>query len=64
MDDTLKRLKPWGTFAGCGLVVVVLYWAQAVLVPFAVAILLTFVLTPPVTWLRVGLAASRPFSLW
>jgi predicted PurR-regulated permease PerM len=52
MDDTLKTLKPWVTFAGCVLVVVVLYWAQAVLVPFAVAILLTFVLTPPVTWLE------------
>jgi predicted PurR-regulated permease PerM len=52
MDDTLKTIKPWVTFAGCVLVVVVLYWAQAVLVPFAVAILLTFVLTPPVTWLQ------------
>jgi predicted PurR-regulated permease PerM len=34
------------------LVVTVLYWAQAVLVPVALAILLTFVLTPPVTWLE------------
>ncbi len=52
MDDTSRTLKPWVTFAGCVLVVVVLYWAQAVLVPFAVAILLTFVVTPPVTWLQ------------
>ena len=52
MDDTSKTLKPWVTFAGCVLVVVVLYWAQAVLVPIALAILLTFVLTPPVTWLQ------------
>ena len=52
MDATSKTMKPWVTFAGCVLVVVVLYWAQAVLVPFAVAILLTFVLTPPVTWLQ------------
>ena len=52
MDDTSKTLKPWVTFAGCVLVVVVLYWAQAVLVPFALAILLTFVLAPPVTWLE------------
>ena len=52
MDATSKTVKPWVTFAGCVLVVVVLYWAQAVLVPFAVAILLTFVLTPPVTWLQ------------
>jgi predicted PurR-regulated permease PerM len=45
-------LKPWVTFAGCVLVIAVLYWAQAVLVPIALAILLTFVLTPPVTWLE------------
>jgi predicted PurR-regulated permease PerM len=45
-------VKPWVTFAGGVLVVAVLYWAQAVLVPFALAILLTFVLTPPVTWLQ------------
>jgi hypothetical protein len=56
MDDTSQTLKPWVTFAGCVLVVVVLYWAQTVLVPVALALLLTFVLTPPVTWLerRVG----------
>ena len=40
------------TFAGVVLVVAVLYWAQAVLVPFALAILLTFVLKAPVTWLQ------------
>ena len=39
-------------FAWCVLVVVVLYLAQAVLVPIALAILLTFLLTPPVTWLQ------------
>ena len=52
LDDTLKSVTPWVTFAGGVLVVAVLYWAQAVLVPFALAILLTFVLTPPVTWLQ------------
>ncbi|MEO5894855.1 MAG: AI-2E family transporter [Vicinamibacterales bacterium] len=52
MDDTLKSVKPWVTFAGVALIIVILYWAQAVLVPFALAILLTFVLTPPVTWLQ------------
>jgi predicted PurR-regulated permease PerM len=52
MDDTSKTLRRWVTFAGCVLVVVVLYWAQAVLVPFALAILLTFVLAPPVSWLE------------
>ena len=50
----MKSVKPWVTFAGGVLVVAVLYWAQAVLVPFALAILLTFVLTPPVTWLQRG----------
>jgi predicted PurR-regulated permease PerM len=48
MDDTSHTLKPWVIFA----VIVVLYWAQAVLVPIALAVLLTFVLTPPVSWLE------------
>ena len=39
MDDTLKSVKLGLTFAGGVLVVAVLYWAQAVLVPFALAIL-------------------------
>jgi predicted PurR-regulated permease PerM len=52
MDATSQTLKPWVIFAGCVLVVVVLYWAQAVLVPIALALLLTFVLAPPVTWLE------------
>jgi predicted PurR-regulated permease PerM len=52
MNDTAKSLRPWVTFAGCVLVVVVLYWAHAIFVPFALAILLTFVLTPPATWLE------------
>ena len=39
-------------FASSVLVVLVLYWAQAVLVPIALAILLTFLLTPPVSWLQ------------
>ena len=45
MHDTSKTLIRWVTFAGCVLVVVVLYWAQIVLVPIALAILLTFVLS-------------------
>ena len=52
MDDTANIVKPWVTFAGCVLVVVVLYWAHAVFVPFALALLLTFVLTPSVTALE------------
>lgn len=56
MTEVGPRQGAWITFAGYVLVIVVLYWAQAVLVPFALAILLTFVLTPPVGWLerRVG----------
>ncbi|NOT27469.1 MAG: AI-2E family transporter [Acidobacteria bacterium] len=52
MDDASNVLKPWITFAGGVLVVVVLYWAQAVLVPIALAVLLSFVLAPPVDWLE------------
>ena len=52
MDDPSHSLKSWLTFAGCVLVVVVLYTAQAVLVPIALAVLLTFVLTPAVGWLE------------
>src|SRR5687768_13255468 len=52
MDDASQSLKPWVTFAGCVLVVVILYWAQAVLIPVALAVLFTFVLTPPVNWLE------------
>jgi predicted PurR-regulated permease PerM len=47
-----SSLKPWMTFAGGVLVIVVLYWAQALLVPIALAVLLSFVLAPPVTWLE------------
>jgi predicted PurR-regulated permease PerM len=52
VDNMLKFVKLWLSLAGGVLVVAVLYWAQAVLVPFALAILLTFVLAPPVTWLQ------------
>jgi len=56
VDSTSQFFRAWVTFAGCVLVIVVLYWAQAVVVPVALAVLLTFVLTPPVSWLerRVG----------
>jgi predicted PurR-regulated permease PerM len=41
------------------LVVAFLYWAQAVLVPLALAVLLAFVLTPPAAWLeRRGLGRT------
>src|SRR5688572_24682385 len=52
MADIPHNLKTWVTFAGCVLVIAVLYFGQAVLVPFALAVLLTFVLTPPVGFLE------------
>ena len=52
LTDRTSSLKPWIAFAGGVLVIFVLYWAQAVLVPMALAILLSFVLAPPVTWLE------------
>jgi predicted PurR-regulated permease PerM len=60
MNETSVTLTTWVRFAGCVLVVVVLYWAQAILVPLALAMLLTFVLTPPATWLerRLGRIAA------
>jgi predicted PurR-regulated permease PerM len=60
MVDRLSPLRAWTTFAGCVLVIGVLHWAQAVLVPLCLAILLTFVLTPPVIWLqrRIGRVAA------
>jgi predicted PurR-regulated permease PerM len=58
--DKGNWLQGWIRFAGVVLVVAVLYWAQAVLVPVCLAILLTFVLTPPVVWLqrRIGRIAA------
>ena len=60
MFDDRPQLSAWITFAGCVLVVAVLYWAQDVLVPVFLAVLLTFVLTPPVVWLqrRIGKVAA------
>jgi predicted PurR-regulated permease PerM len=54
-------------FGGCVLIVAVLRWAEAVFVPVALAILLTFVLNGPVTWLqrwmRRGVAAGIVVTL-
>ena len=52
MNDAVRSLKPWAGFAGSVLVVVVLYWAQAILVPIALALLLTFLLAPLATSLQ------------
>lgn len=56
MFDLSKSLRLWITFAGCVLVVAVLYCAQAVLMPLALAVLVSFVLGPLVARLqrRIG----------
>jgi predicted PurR-regulated permease PerM len=51
MRELLNALKPWVVFV---LVVAVLFWAPAVLVPFALSILLTFLLAPLVGLLQRG----------
>jgi predicted PurR-regulated permease PerM len=55
-DPHEPSIAPWIRFGGFVLVIAVLYWAQAVLVPVALALLITFVLSPPVTFLqrRIG----------
>ena len=53
-------MKAWGIIA---LVVAGLYWLQAVLIPLALAVLLTFLLSPVVTTLhRRGLGRVRRSS--
>lgn len=52
MSDALKSMRPWVTFTGFVLVIVVLYWAQTLLIPIALAVLLTFVLAPLVSLLQ------------
>jgi predicted PurR-regulated permease PerM len=47
-----RNLSSWLTFAGWVLVVAVLYWGRAVLMPISLAALLTFVLAGPVTRLQ------------
>jgi len=56
LDASERSIASWARFAGFVLVIAVLYWAQAVLVPIALALLVTFVLSPPVTFLqrRIG----------
>jgi predicted PurR-regulated permease PerM len=54
MHDELRTVRPLLIFAGCVLVVAVLYWAQTVIVPVALALLLTFMLSPPVAFIQRG----------
>ena len=51
-----RTLRPLITFGGCLLVVACLYWGQAILIPIALAILITFLLGPVVNaFRRMGL---------
>jgi predicted PurR-regulated permease PerM len=47
-----KPLSGLGTLAVCGAVIVALFLGRDILVPLALALLLSFVLAPGVTWLR------------
>ena len=48
----VRLLRPLITFSGCVLVVACLYWGQAILIPIALAVLITFLLGPVVSVLR------------
>lgn len=51
-----RRLNAIAVFGGCTLAIAVLYWTQAVLIPIALAILLSFLLSPLVRGFeRIGL---------
>lgn len=52
MSEPSASLKPLITFAAGVLVIAVLYLGQAVIVPIALAVLISFVLTRPVIWLE------------
>jgi predicted PurR-regulated permease PerM len=56
VDDRFKALNTWLSFTAFVMAVAVLYWAQVVLVPVALAGLITFILAGPVTRLqrRIG----------
>jgi predicted PurR-regulated permease PerM len=48
----LRRLRPLIILAGMVLVAGVLYWGRSVVMPLAIATLLTFLLSPLVTWFQ------------
>ena len=56
-----ESVRRWIVFGGCVLVVAVLKWAEPVLLPIAIAFLLTFLLNPPVTLLQRGI--GRPAAV-
>jgi predicted PurR-regulated permease PerM len=52
MADLVRVPRSWFTFTGCALAIVILYWAQLILVPIAFAVLMAFVLAPVVSALQ------------
>jgi predicted PurR-regulated permease PerM len=59
-------LRPLITFSGCVLVVACLYWGQAILIPIALAVLITFLLDAVVLELALHLGEQtyvRPHSI-
>ena len=52
MKEVTNPLSTWIKLCGVVLIVAVLYWAQAVIVPIALAVLLTFLLAPAALWLQ------------
>ena len=59
ISRTVGKANPL-TVAATVLVIVAFYWAQAVLIPFALAILLTFLLSPIVTRFQQGGLGRAP----
>src|SRR4029453_728324 len=51
-ESLMPDARRWLTFAGGVLIIAVLYWAQVVIDPVAVALLLTFALSPAVVPLQ------------
>ncbi|MGH7487923.1 MAG: AI-2E family transporter, partial [bacterium] len=52
MSHLVRLLRPLITFSACVLVTACLYWGQAILIPIALAVLITFLLGPIVSALR------------
>ncbi|MBV9304379.1 MAG: AI-2E family transporter [Acidobacteriaceae bacterium] len=57
-----SELSPLSAVITIGIVITTLYFGKDVLVPFALALLISFLLTAPVTWLE-SLKLGRPLSV-
>src|ERR1700752_1772555 len=52
MLTTTRAMRVFALLACAAIVLGLLSWLQGILVPIALALLLTFLLSPPVTWLQ------------